>query len=68
MLFSLFAGTKITNKYLDMLDLSEDETEKIKPQIFVGVNNDVFGMNLLKEENEPEVVTVDINKEVASMV
>ena len=59
---------KITNKYLDMLDLSEDEKDKIKPQIFVGVNNDVFSMNLLKEENEPETITVDIDKEVVPMV
>lgn len=59
---------KITNKYLDMLDLSNEQKEKIKPQIYVGVNNDVFGMDLLKKENKPETIVIDIAKDVAPMV
>ena len=51
-----------------MLDLSNEQKEKIKPQIYVGVNNDVFGMDLLKKENEPETIVIDIAKDVAPMV
>lgn len=59
---------KITNKYLDMLDLSNEQKEKIKSRIYVGVNNDVFGMDLLKKENEPETIVIDIAKDVTPMV
>ena len=48
---------KYVNRFLRNSNLSEDVKQKIKGQIHVGVNNDVFSMNLRKQEE------IEINPE-----
>lgn len=56
---------KIINKFLSLLDLSDEQKEKVASQIFIGVNYDVFGMDITKNEVEPETIVIDITKNVS---
>ena len=55
---------EITNKYFDLVDLSDIEKEKIKDRIFVGINYDIFEMNLVEKECEIET-NINISENVS---
>lgn len=64
-----FLQTKIVNtmeeKFLDLSDLTDDDREEIRKRIFVGINYDIFAMNFMKKEKEPETIVIDITKNVS---
>ena len=53
----------ITEKFLTLSDQSKEIQTKIRSQIFVGMNRNVFSMNLVKNEKLPKENFNTINNE-----